>query len=218
MTSSSGVFDRAQAPAPPRRRQRARRGEQFGSRCAHARSAFLPITRADSRSIAAVTPGAPKPSSYSLQPTMPSVGHHLDEVIIPPAGIGRRASRRFLIVDGICSMVSCPALFVDVERITNNGSADASIAAAAGRNDKRAGLVLRRAPTADRSRSSPEDARLDARLILRGRRPRPLRVDELERASSRCMLCGSSGSTLEEEASRPEQSSAAAARTSGGHS
>ena len=34
-------------------------------------SADWPTTRAASRSITAPTPGAPKPSSYSLQPTMP---------------------------------------------------------------------------------------------------------------------------------------------------
>ena len=33
---------------------------------------FCPTTRPDSRWIAVPTPGAPKPSSYSLQPTTPS--------------------------------------------------------------------------------------------------------------------------------------------------
>ena len=53
-----------------------------------------PTTRGASRSITAPTPGAPKPSSNSLQPTMPVVGGELDEVVVAPARIaGQRLDR-----------------------------------------------------------------------------------------------------------------------------
>ena len=45
-----------------------------------------------SRSITVATPGEPKPSSNSLQPTMPVVGRKLDEMVVAPAGI---AGQRF---------------------------------------------------------------------------------------------------------------------------
>ena len=66
---------------------RPRRGNTAPRRSARAATTFWPTTRAASRSIAAPTPGAPKPSSNSLQPTMPSSVDDLDEVVVAPAGV-----------------------------------------------------------------------------------------------------------------------------------